>query len=77
MTAANVSRQPPYLTSGGWLGTNQYLVSMNELFFAIVQGDGNFCVYVGSGPNDNTGTLLFGLQGGGPGVRVRPPRPYP
>jgi hypothetical protein len=45
------------LTQGGYLTTNQYLVSPNGCFFAIIQGDGNFCVYRGSGPANNGGAL--------------------
>ena len=46
-----------FLTSGQFLGVNDYLVSPNGLFFAIMQVDGNFCVYRGSGPSDNHGGL--------------------
>jgi len=44
-----------------FLRTNQYLVSSNNAFFAIMQSDGNFCVYRGSGPNDNHG-YVWGTQ---------------
>jgi hypothetical protein len=43
------------LGTNGVLGTNQYLTSPNGQFFAIMQGDGNLCVYKGSGPGDNRG----------------------
>nr|WP_321396825.1 Vps62-related protein [uncultured Desulfobacter sp.] len=45
------------LRCGEYLQTNEYLVSENKLFFAIMQSDGNFCVYRGSGPSDNQGVL--------------------
>jgi hypothetical protein len=38
-----------FLTTEQFLRTNEYLVSNNGLFFAIMQGDGNFCVYRGTG----------------------------
>ncbi len=46
-----------YITNGQFLGVNDYLASNNGVFFAIMQSDGNFCVYRGSGPNDNHGGL--------------------
>lgn len=48
---------------GSMLATNKhldvkdYLVSKSGLFFAIMQADGNFCVYRGSGPDNNYGLL--------------------
>lgn len=50
-----------FLTTGQLLTTSDYLVSTNGLFFAIIQSDGNFCVYRGSGPGDNHG-YLWGTQ---------------
>jgi len=41
-----------HLVAGG-----RYLVSANGAFFGILQSDGNFCVYRGSGPADNHGLL--------------------
>ena len=38
------------------------MVSNNGMFFAIMQSDGNFCVYRGSGPDDSHG-LLWRVQG--------------
>ncbi len=32
---------------------NEYLVSSNKEYFAIMQDDGNFVIYKGSGPNNN------------------------
>lgn len=40
---------------GDYIGTNDYIQSPQGLFFAIQQSDGNFCVYHGSGPDDNHG----------------------
>jgi hypothetical protein len=50
-----------YLRTNEYLGTDDYLVAANGLFFAIMQADGNFCVYRGSGPADNRG-WLWGSQ---------------
>jgi thioredoxin 1 len=38
------------LATGAYLATNDYLVSANSLYFAIMQGDGNLCIYHGSDP---------------------------
>ena len=38
------------LTTGAYLATNDYLVSANGLYFVIMQGDGNLCIYHGSDP---------------------------
>lgn len=40
------------LRSGEILSVNQTLNSPNRLFFAVMQNDGNFVVYRGSGPSD-------------------------
>jgi hypothetical protein len=42
-----------YLQDGQYIIVGQYLVSPRALFFAVLQADGNFCVYAGSGPQDN------------------------
>jgi hypothetical protein len=49
----------PTLFTGQVLGVGQYLVSADGLFFTIMQGDGNFCVYRGSGPG-NQGAFVWG-----------------
>jgi len=51
-----------FLAVNQFLGVNEYLVSRNGLFFAIVQSDGNFCVYRGSGPGANKGGLWCSLS---------------
>jgi thioredoxin 1 len=38
------------LPTGAYLATNDYLVSANGLYFVIMQGDGNLCIYHGSDP---------------------------
>jgi hypothetical protein len=49
------------LGTGQYLSTNQYLVSASDLvssgghYFTIMQSDGNFCTYKGTGPSDNQG----------------------
>ena len=45
------------LTPGQFLQSGEYLVSSNRAYFAIMQTDGNFCVYRGSGPSDNHGVV--------------------
>ena len=55
-----------YLTMNGYLTTNQYLVSPSKTFFAIMQGDGNFCVYAGSGPSASKGGVWCSGSGGRP-----------
>ncbi|HVR40266.1 MAG TPA: ETX/MTX2 family pore-forming toxin [Thermoanaerobaculia bacterium] len=50
-----------YLTTNQFLGTGDILTSANGLFFAIMQSDGNFCVYHGTGPANNLG-YLWGSQ---------------
>jgi len=37
--------------SGGYLGVNDYLVSDDNSFFAIMQSDARFVIYRGSGPS--------------------------
>jgi len=43
------------LLPGKYLTSGKYLVSENKEYFAIMQSDGNFVVYKGSGPTDNKG----------------------
>lgn len=50
------------LSQGGYLTTNETLVSNNGCFFAVMQGDGNFCVYRGSGPANTVGTAMWNSQ---------------
>jgi len=45
------------LLKGQYLCCNEYIVSQQGAYFAIMQGDGNFCVYAGTGPADNRGNL--------------------
>lgn len=52
-----MSNKGNMLRVGDYLGPNEYLVSKNRAFFAIMQADGNFCVYKGDGPNNNHGLL--------------------
>ena len=40
-----------WLSTGQYLGVNDFLVSDNMQYFAIMQGDGNFVLYHGSGPS--------------------------
>jgi hypothetical protein len=58
--AAQAQGRGDRLKANEFLGTNEYLVSNNRAFFAIMQGDGNLVVYKGSGPADNMG-FLWGI----------------
>jgi hypothetical protein len=60
----------PFLEVNKILGSNDYLVSNSGLFFAIVQSDGNFCVYRGSGPDNNHGRVWCAQS------KARPAGPY-
>ena len=55
LSASGQDRQ--ILTTGQSLETGEFLVSSNNRDFAVMQKDGNFCVYRGSGPADNRGVL--------------------
>ena len=46
-----------FLATGQYLSVNDYLVSDNGEFFAVMQSDGNFVLYRGSGPSDNQGYI--------------------
>ncbi|HLP48573.1 MAG TPA: hypothetical protein VK469_21715 [Candidatus Kapabacteria bacterium] len=46
-----------YINSDQYIKSGQYLVSDSGKYFAFMQNDGNFCVYKGSGPNDNQGVV--------------------
>ena len=39
------------------LNVGEYLVSDNRQFYAVMQSDGNFCLYKGSGPSVSRGNL--------------------
>lgn len=52
-----MANKGPVLATNKHLSVNDYLVSKSGLFFAIMQADGNFCVYRGSGPDNNYGLL--------------------
>lgn len=45
------------LESSNYLTTNQYLISANKKFFVLMQNNGNFVIYKGSGPADNQGMV--------------------
>ena len=52
-----LAANPQFLKTNEYLTTGKYLVSETKDFFAIMQSDGNFCVYRGSGPENNLGPL--------------------
>jgi hypothetical protein len=45
-----MARKGSGIMSGGYLGVNDYLVSDDNSFFAIMQSDARFVIYRGSGP---------------------------
>lgn len=53
-----------YLPKDQCLRVNQYLQSSRGLFFAIMQSDGKFCVYKGSGPDQNDGIVWASSETG-------------
>jgi len=59
--------QSDRITNGQQIGLGAYIVSGNKQFFATQQGDGNLCVYKGSGPNDNRGYVWCHMQHPGNG----------
>jgi thioredoxin 1 len=56
------------LATGAYLATNDYLVSANGLYFVIMQGDGNLCIYHGSDPT-HEGAFVWN-SGKAPGAGV-------
>src|SRR5215218_3774388 len=50
LTTQRRQAMPSYLLTDQYLRTNEYLVAANGTCFAIMQTDGNFCLYEGSGP---------------------------
>jgi len=65
--AAPALAQKAVLKTNEYLKPNEYLVAGNKAFFAVMQGDGNFCVYRGSGPSDNKGHVYCLQSERGPG----------
>ena len=67
-TKPNIDKKPnkgALLHPNQYLATDEYLVSDNKAFFAVMQNDGNFVVYKGSGPTDNKGVKCSSETGGG------------
>ena len=62
-----MANQRSCLATNKFLSVDDCLISNNGLFFAIMQSDGNFCVYRGSGPSDNQGRLWNALKESQPG----------
>jgi hypothetical protein len=61
-----VVKKGQLLRVGEYLRENQCLVSANGLFHALMQADGNFCIYYGPGPEDRHG-FVWGTQQRGDG----------
>ncbi len=57
-----MSNKGTFIALNQILATNDYLVSNNRAFFAIMQGDGNLCVYRGAGPAAQKGFLWGALS---------------
>lgn len=55
-----------FITDNRILASGDYLVSNNRAFFAMMQDDGNLCVYRGAGPASNKGLLCSTLTHGLP-----------
>jgi hypothetical protein len=53
----NESKSNTLTNTNETLLKNEYLVSNNKEYFAIMQGDGNFVTYKGSGPDNNKGVF--------------------
>ena len=62
---AYANEKGPMLGNGQFLSTGDFLVADNRQYFAIMQGDGNLCVYRGSGPGNNQGFVWGSVQVGG------------
>src|SRR6185312_4550282 len=59
------------LKTNDFLHVGEYIASPKGLFYAIMQEDGNFCIYQGSGPSNNQGmTWALNREGG---VQSLPP----
>ncbi|RYZ81325.1 MAG: hypothetical protein EOO68_36015 [Moraxellaceae bacterium] len=56
-----MSNKGSFIALNQFLSTNDYLVSNNGAFFALMQGDGNLCVYRGT-PDVNKGFLWGALS---------------
>jgi hypothetical protein len=67
LTAPAFAQNKQALATGEMLHAGEYLVSANRSYFAMQQVDGNFCVYRGSGPADNRGTLWCSMKTAGGG----------
>jgi hypothetical protein len=57
-------RKAALLSAGQFLGTGRYLLADNGAFFAVMQDDGNLCVYKGS-PADKKAFVWGSAQVGG------------
>jgi hypothetical protein len=60
-----VPRGFPFLPTGQYLSSGDYLDSGDKQHFVLLQGDGNLCVYKGSGPENNQGFVWGSVQVGG------------
>jgi hypothetical protein len=54
------------MTSEQVLKVNEYLVSNNQRFYAVLQSDGNFCIYYGSSPHNNPEFVWGAISNGQP-----------
>jgi hypothetical protein len=51
-------------TAGGWTNAIYNTSNPNSNYFLILQDDGNLCIYLGSGPNDNQGGIWCAMTNG-------------
>jgi hypothetical protein len=62
LTLSAAGQAAQRLATGESLNAGEFLVSANRRYFAVLQTDGNFCVYRGSGPADNRGPLWCSMK---------------
>jgi hypothetical protein len=55
--AGNCTKTGDGYSGGGWSNAVYNTKSPDSIYFLSVQGDGNLCVYRGSGPTDNQGEI--------------------
>ena len=51
-------------SGGGWSNAVYNTTTPTENYFLILQDDGNMCIYLGSGPNDNQGGVWCAMTNG-------------
>lgn len=62
-----VLKQGSIIGVNEFLAVGDYIQSPSSLYYAIMQGDGNFCIYRGTGPEDEHGYLWSSKKTGSGG----------